>query len=106
MSKSMVKKLVKQKAQHAKKWDAQLAKGGLGAEEAAAAAIAAAAEMALAAAEADATAAEAEAAAAAAPLLNDNKTDGDLRVVCGTFGNRQGLRLTAEMGPFTHSFDF
>ncbi|EPY33790.1 ubiquitin-like protein 5 [Strigomonas culicis] len=26
------------------------------------------------------------------------------RVVCGTFGNRQGLRFASE-GPFTHSFD-
>lgn len=26
------------------------------------------------------------------------------RVVCGTFGNRQGLRFESE-GPFTHSFD-
>lgn len=29
-----------------------------------------------------------------------------LRVVAGTFGNRQGLRLCAELGPFTHTFAF
>ena len=102
LSKSMLKKLVKQMVQHTKKWDAQLAKGGPSVEAAAAAAVAAEAEAAIAVAEASAAAA----AAAAAPLSNDNKSSGDLRVVCGTFGNRQGLRLTAEMGPFTHSFDF
>jgi hypothetical protein len=31
---------------------------------------------------------------------------GALRVVCGTFGNRQGLKIDAELGPFTHSIDF
>lgn len=102
LSKSMLKKLAKQIVQHTKKWDAQLAKGGPSAAEAAAAVAAAnVAEKAAAAAEAAATAA-----AATVPLSNDNTSSGDLRVVCGTFGNRQGLRLTAEIGPFTHSFDF
>lgn len=29
-----------------------------------------------------------------------------VRVVAGTFGNRQGLRLNSELGPFTHTFTF
>lgn len=29
-----------------------------------------------------------------------------LSIVAGTFGNRQGYKLDAEMGPFTHVFDF
>ena len=29
-----------------------------------------------------------------------------IRVVAGTFGNRQGLRLDATCGPFTHQFTF
>ena len=29
-----------------------------------------------------------------------------IKLVCGTFGNRQGLRLDAECGPFSHVVEF
>jgi len=40
----------------------------------------------------------------ATPAAND--AAGVVRVVAGTFGNRQGLRTTSECGPFTHMFEF
>lgn len=39
--------------------------------------------------------------------LNEPMSDinGMVRVVAGTFGNRQGFKMTSEMGPFSHVFD-
>ena len=39
------------------------------------------------------------------PTENDVATGG-VRVIGGTFGNRQGLEMTSECGPFTHMFEF
>lgn len=53
------------------------------------------------------TAVAAEEAAPVSPSLTAPETvsdHGSLRVVAGTFGNRQGLRMSAACGPFTHTF--
>ena len=104
LSKSMRKKLEKALTQHTKKYEAQQAKGGH------AAPAAPTAPTAPVPAGQPASAAAAGQPASDVPMLaNDNAAGGlqpELRVVCGTFGNRQGLRLTADMGPFTHTFDY
>ena len=45
------------------------------------------------------------------PKSDDNKEEIDemflpIKLICGTFGNRQGLRLDAECGPFSHVVEF
>ena len=43
---------------------------------------------------------------AESPSSKDKTKLPHYKVVIGTFGNRQGLRVNAECGPFTHTFDF
>ena len=38
--------------------------------------------------------------------LADAEEDDVVRVIAGTFGNRQGFKMTAECGPFVHTFSF
>lgn len=102
VSKSMTKKLAKVRGKHIEKYDKQRA---LGIEAAVAPAPTDAAGSEEQSSPSTLAEAPGEGAGTETPSFeNDNGPDARLRVVAGTFGNRQGFRLDASLGPFTHIF--
>lgn len=101
VSMSMRKKLEKTLRKHTERWDKQVlqAESGGRANDTDVVGVAKSASL--------APASESEPASDVAEVpdfSNDTGTDTRLRVVAGTFGNRQGLKLDASLGPFTHIF--
>eukprot|EP00039_Didymoeca_costata_P012170 m.174277 g.174277 ORF g.174277 m.174277 type:complete len:343 (+) comp15405_c0_seq4:12-1040(+) len=94
VTKSMKKRLQKQMAVHTRKWEKQATRVVDGTNT-----VASEAKI------QDEATKEAEP-AKEDDMASESPEDCALHVVWGTFGNRQGLKIEAEMGPFTHVFEF
>lgn len=98
LSKAQIKKTAKEMARYIEKWDKQ-ASARLSVESADAAGN----DQAAAPKEVSVDATMSPEPAATTSTEDDSCL---LRTIAGTFGNRQGLRVTADMGPFVHNFEF